>query len=282
MKSIEENTIHNRLHYNNTYKDVNISGIVNKINNLDVFLADATTTDTSWVCMYYDGFKEDLKSRRILELGCGDCTNAAVMAKLGAEVWANDISDKPSDIINALNEVIDVKHSLKYLKGDFLELDIEENFFDIVVGKAFVHHLTEKQEEQFLIKIKKILKPNGKVRFVEPAVNSKWLDSLRWMIPMNDRPSSLAPNKFKKWKLSDPHPERDNSGKHYKSVGELFFEDVMINSVGMFERFHRFFPRAKWNRKFRRRALVFERYFPKYLRYVFARTQIINYYNPKN
>ena len=94
MNSSEKNTLKNEKHYDQVYSKINIQHILNKIENLDNFMTDATQTDTSWVGLYQDNFQNQLKGKKILELGCGDCTNAAVMAAFGAEVYANDISQK--------------------------------------------------------------------------------------------------------------------------------------------------------------------------------------------
>ena len=271
----------NREHYNRVYAKVSIDGIVKKLNQLEAFLQDATKTDTSWVCMYANEFKEQLKGKRVLELGCGDCTNAAVMAALGAEVVANDISDRSGDIINALNKSGMLNQPIHYIKGDFLKADLPPNSFDIVVGKAFIHHLDHATEEAFYQKIVQILKPNGQARFVEPAVNSRWLDTLRWMVPVPGRPSSLHTAKFRQWQEADPHPHRDNSSKHYKTMGQLYFKEVEIIPVGSIERLHRLFPKAKWNRKFRRQALKFEQVLPGIVRGSWARTQTVIFKIPK-
>jgi SAM-dependent methyltransferase len=231
--------------------------------------------------MYYNNFKEEIKGKKVLELGAGDCSNATVMAALGAKVYANDISNKSGEIIHKLNKQVSFSHPITYIHGDFLKVDFKESDFDIVVGKAFVHHLTHEQEIAFLKKIQNCLKPEGIVRFVEPAVNNKVIDALRWMTPVKGRPSSLQVRKFKQWKLDDPHPIRENSGNHYKKIGLQFFNEVEILSVGGIERFNRFFPNVSWNRKFRKKAYQIERKLPKYLQYQLARTQTIIYKFPK-
>lgn len=280
MTNTTQNIKKNRAHYNKRYAQVNIQSILNKLEHLDDFLSDTTTTDTSWVCMYMDGFATQLKGKKVLELGCGDCTNASVMAALGAEVWANDISEKSGDVIAQVNEATPFNYPIHFVSGNFLDTEIPDNTFDIVVGKAFVHHLTHQQETQFLEKIVKLLKPDGIVRFVEPAVNSKVLDILRWMVPVSGRPSSLQRSKFKEWLETDPHPIRENSGKHYKSIGLRYFKEVTVVPIGALERFHRLFPKARWNRKFRRLAFKIEGYMPGFLKYPLARTQTINYWFP--
>lgn len=277
----EKNTEKNKQHYDKLYADVNISRILKIVANVEVYLKNVTTVDTSWVCMYYNGFAEQIKGKKVLELGSGNCYNAAVMAALGAEVYANDISSKSGEIINKLNNEVTFDSPITYINGDFLKTDFKELDFDFVVGKAFVHHLTHEQEKAFLKKIQNCLKPDGIVRYVEPAVNNRFIDELRWMVPVKGRPSSLQIKKFKQWKIDDPHPERDNSGKHYRKIGLEFFKEVEIISIGSIERFNRLFPKAKWNRKFREKAYKAELFLPKFIRYELARTQTIIYKFPK-
>tara|TARA_R110002072_G_scaffold23949_2_gene81897 strand:- start:6197 stop:7051 length:855 start_codon:yes stop_codon:yes gene_type:complete len=280
MNSSEKNTLKNEKHYDQQYSKVNIEHILNKIKNLEVFMRDATRTDTSWVGLYHGNFQNQLKGKKVLELGCGDCTNAAVMAALGADVYANDIAQKSGEIITKLNSHYDFQYEIKFVNGDFLKSDLEKNQFDIVVGKAFVHHLTPQQEIEFTEKIVSILKSDGIVRYFEPAVNNKLLDELRWLTPVPGRPSKLQKTKFKKWKINDPHPDRDNSSKHYKKIGNLYFDEVLIVPIGTVERFHRILPK-KYSRKFRRFAFQFEKKLPGFLNLSFARSHLIEYKFPK-
>lgn len=276
----DDNTTKNKQHYDKRYAKIDMGKILKIVEHVDKYLDEVTVVDTSWVCMYSGNFREEIKGKKILELGCGNCYNVAVMAALGAEVYANDISDKSGAIIDALNAKTYFKYPIKYLKGDFLKIELLPSDFDLVVGKAFLHHLTHEQEREFMKKIVANLKPEGGARFVEPAVNNLILDKLRWMIPVPGRPSSLNIKKFKEWQINDPHPIRDNSGKHYRALGYINFKAVKIQSVGSLERFHRLFPKAKWNRKFRSRALKFEKILPKFLQQEFARTQTITYKFP--
>jgi 2-polyprenyl-3-methyl-5-hydroxy-6-metoxy-1,4-benzoquinol methylase len=270
----------NRDHYNERYKAVSIAGIEKKLKNLNAFLDDATTTDTTWVAMFRGDFKNQLQGKKVLDLGCGDCTLSAVMAGLGASVIANDIADKSGDIITRINAAKLTEIPITFIHGDFLKQNFPPNSFDIVVGKAFIHHLTHEQETAFYQKIAGILKPDGEVRFVEPAVNSRVLDTLRWMIPVPGRPSSLQRKKFTKWKASDPHPERNNSSNHYKKMGLKYFNEAEIIPIGFLERFNRLFPKNKNNRQFRKKAYLWEAKFPLWVQRYFARAQTVIFKNP--
>lgn len=280
MKKFDENTLKNENHYDEIYSRVDIESIIKKVNNIENFINDATKTDTSWVGLYFGYFQNQLIDKTVLELGCGDCLNAAVMAKLGAKVYANDISQKSGDIIKALNSKCNFQFPIQFIDGDFLDATVNCDYFDIVIGKAFVHHLTEEQELEFTEKIVTVLKPNGIVRYFEPAVNSKFLDFLRWLTPMPGRPSIIQRKKFKIWKQNDPHPERDNSSNHYKIIGSKYFEYTMIVPIGTIERFCRFIP-SRFNRPLRRFSFKVEKWLPNYMNLLLARSQLIEYKNPK-
>ncbi|MCR9183585.1 MAG: class I SAM-dependent methyltransferase [Flavobacteriaceae bacterium] len=273
-------TSKNRQHYNERYKNVSIAGIEKTLSRLDAYLDEVTVTDTSWVAMFRNDFRNQLQGKKVLELGCGDCRLVAVMVALGAEVTANDIADKSGDIVAKINASGILEKPIGFVQGDFLKAVFPAASFDLVVGKAFVHHLTHEQEAAFYQKIAQLLKPGGEVRFVEPAVNSKLLDTLRWMVPVKGRPSSLQTKKFAHWKANDPHPERDNSSKHYKELGLNYFKEVEIIPIGALERFHRLFPKSKNNRAFRKKAYWWESKMSLFIQHKLARAHTVIFRKP--
>lgn len=280
MNASERNASKNKSHYDEMYGKVDVKRILDKIENVKKFMDDVTQTDTSWTSLYGGNFQNQLRGKKVLELGCGDCTNAAVMAAYGAEVHANDISQKSGEIIRELNANYAFEHQIKFIEGDLLKSEIDNNYYDIVVGKSFIHHLTHQQEIEFTKKIVATLKPNGLVRYFEPAVNNKFLDELRWLTPVHKRPSKLQKKKFKQWKLNDPHPERDNSSKRYEEIGRKYFKETTIVPIGSIERFHKFLPK-KIDRKFRRFAFRLERKLPKSINLSLTRSHMIEYKYPK-
>lgn len=277
----KSNTAKNEEFYDSIYNNVDVDYIIHYLNNIEVFLSNAKQVHTSWVGLYQNDFDKTLKGKKVLELGCGDCLNAAVMSVLGAEVYANDLSQHCGSIINNLNKKYDFETPIQFVYGDFLEADIPLDFFDIVVGKSFVHHLTNEQEIQFTEKIVQILKKDGVVRYFEPAVNSVFLDKIRFLIPLHDRPSLLQKEKFKVWKALDPHPERDNSSKNYRKIGNRYFKTTEIYCIGSIEKLQRLFPSRISSKEFRRRAFQIERFLPAFIRNIFARSQMVEYKFPK-
>ncbi|EMI17644.1 Methyltransferase type 11 domain protein [Rhodopirellula maiorica SM1] len=277
-----ENVRENEQHYDQSYRDVNVDEIVNVVENFEAFFDDAVRTDTSWYGMYMDGFAERLKGKRVLELGCGNGVNALAMSVLGAQVVAVDISSESARIVNQAAERLGFgRERVQGMSGDFTALNLEEEPFDCIVGKAFLHHLTEELEREYLGKAAGMLKPDGEARFFEPAENSPTLDALRWMVPVRNRPSSLNKKAFANWKASDPHPDRSNSSHTYLKNAGLYFEDVKAISLGSIERFHKLLPGGSFNRKYRRWAHRVDARMPIWFRHKFARSQLLVYRNPK-
>jgi 2-polyprenyl-3-methyl-5-hydroxy-6-metoxy-1,4-benzoquinol methylase len=264
-------------HYDRKYDTMKTDEIINKVSNLESFLSDAIRTDTSWHGIYYGSFRDKIKNKRIIELGSGDGLNALIMAALGAEhVVAIDISTWTERIINDVNLVLGLPN-IEVITGDFEKLSFKPRSFDFVIGKAFLHHLTHDIEDNYVRKIANILKLDGETRFFEPAVNNRILDWLRWIVPVPGRPSLLNRTAFLEWKKRDPHPDRDNSSRHYVMNGKHYFNEVEIVLLGSIERFHRLIP----SRKFRQWAHKIEPELPYWFRYPCARSQLIIYRQPK-
>jgi len=280
MDTSVKNQEKNKAHYEKLYGGYNIKNILHWVNYLDAFLESATTTETSWFALYQNNFRERLKGRKVVEMGCGDCVNAAVMAALGAEVYANDIANASGRLIEALNGAYDFQYPIKFVNGDFIENELPAGSFDFVVGKAFLHHLEIPLEEKFLKETARLLKEDGEARFFEPAVNSKILDEIRWYIPVKDRPSKLNKKAFKVWKENDPHPDRSFTSKHFERAGKKYFKEVQTIPVGTLERFGRLLKWGEKRNSYKRWALQAEKRLPSLLNRTFTRSQLIIYRKP--
>lgn len=277
---MEEYLDKNKSHYEKKYDNYSIKNILYWLNNLDNFLKTSTSTEASWFALYMFDFDKKLKGKKVLEMGCGDCVNAAVMAALGAEVYANDIADASGIIISKINENYNFEHPIKFISGDFLKNELEADSFDFVVGKAFLHHLSIPLEREFLRETARLLKPDGEARFFEPAVNNKILDEVRWLIPVKNRPSKLQVTSFKEWKENDPHPDRTFSSAHFEKAGEEFFGVTRIQTIGTLERFNKFIRPGEKRNRFKRWALQKELRLPYLLNRSFSRSQLIIYQSP--
>jgi SAM-dependent methyltransferase len=247
---------------------------------LDNYMGVKTGTDIGWFGLYHLNFAQKIKSKRVLELGSGTGQHALVMAALGATVVAVDISTQSEKIINEAKVALRLQN-IEALTGDFASLPFELGSFDVVVGKAILHHLDHEIERTYLAKTAMILKPEGEAWFFETAVNSRTLDVIRYLIPVPGRPSCLNRQAFRAWEAEDPHPHRDNSSAHFLKLGQEFFGEVKIIPLGCVERFNRLIPWRSWQRAFRRFTLRFEAWLPFVLRYKLARSQLIILRHPR-
>jgi 2-polyprenyl-3-methyl-5-hydroxy-6-metoxy-1,4-benzoquinol methylase len=272
----------NKQFYDNLYGQVDIRSLVDKVRDLDRFLSDAIKTDTSWHGLYFGGWREKLKGRKVLELGAGDGLNALVMAALGADVVAVDLSESTPLILREAAGQLGLLGRVSAFAGNFLEMtDFGPNTFDFVVGKAVLHHLDYATEADFLRKTAAVLKRTGEARFFEPATNSAFLDQLRYVMPVPGRPSLLARNAFRAWKEADPHPIRSNSSAHFRKAASKDFASVEVGCIGCIERLHRLLPKGSFNRSFRRSAFRLEKLLPRGLNDLLARSQVIICREPK-
>ena len=280
MESQDYNQEKNKVFYEKAYAGYSINNILWWLNHLEDYLKFALTTETSWFGIYQNNFRNRIEGKKVLEMGCGDCNNAAIMAALGAEVYANDLASSSGEIVKLLNKNFNFRYPIKFVKGDFLKNDLPANSFDFIVGKAFLHHLTIPVERLFLKETARLLKKDGEARFFEPAVNNKILDEIRWYIPVGKRPSKFNKAAFKKWKNEDPHPERSLCSKHFNQAGKEFFSETIVTPIGSLERFRRMFSNNKLSAKYTRWALKNEKFLPENVNSSLARSQVISYKYP--
>ncbi len=282
MDNDDLNQEQNRLHYEKIYSRHSIKNTLYWLDNLDNYLDYTLNTETSWYGIYQYGLREKLRGKKVLEMGAGDCLNAAVMAALGAEVFANDIASASGEIVRKLNEAYPFKYPIKFVDGDFLNNKLPSHSFNFVIGKAFLHHLSIPLEREFLRETARLLKKDGEARFFEPAVNNKLLDAIRWHLPTQGRPSKFQKEAFRKWKEDDPHPDRSFSSEHFQKGGYEFFEEVEIIPIGTLERFSKLLPLNKKQISFRQWAYKVEKKLPTKLNLSLARSQTIIYTKPRN
>ena len=136
-----DNKAINKDYYDNVYSKTDIDTIVKNINNFENYYKELTNYHIDWVGFYKNNFHKNVKNKKILELGCGNGTNSAILAKLGAEVYANDISQFSEIIIKKLNEKLTFDKNINFVSGDFLDANVESNMFvapEVVVLDALI------------------------------------------------------------------------------------------------------------------------------------------------
>lgn len=277
LKTNVETNLH---HYDQLYADLTTDGPRSEI-ELRQFLQESIQWATSWHGLYAGGFHGRLKGKRVLELGAGDGRNAAVMAAFGARVVAMELSPAGAQRIIENAERGGVADRVEVIAADATNFNLGGEPFDFVVGKAFLHHLTHEEEASCLAATARHLRPTGEARFLEPCVNSKLLDGLRWLVPVPGRPSALQRKAFEEYMLEDPHPPREQTSRHYQRAGQRYFREVNVLPLGGLQRFQRFLPKGPFYRRFSQLALLSEKLLPMNLQLAIARSQTIIMRGPK-
>lgn len=114
------------------------------------------------------------KQLNILDLGCGPGLYSEKLAQKGHKVTGVDFST--NSIAYAKEEAKKKNLDIIYLKENYINLDLEENSFDLVI-LIFTDFgpLLPKEREQLLSNIKRLLKPNG--IFIFDVLNDKKIEN---------------------------------------------------------------------------------------------------------
>lgn len=107
----------------------------------------------------------DIRGKNILDLGCGIGEQAVYFGKRGAKVAAVDISDGLLEIARLLvdRERIGDYVSVKNMTVE--DLRYGDSCFDIIYGREVLHHV---EIVKSIREVKRVLKPQGLVVFIEP------------------------------------------------------------------------------------------------------------------
>jgi len=151
------------------------------------------------------------KSLSILDLGCGPGLYSELLAKKGHRVTGVDFSS--NSIAYAKQESKNKKLGIKYLEADYLNLDLPQNTFDLVL-LIFTDFgpLLPIERKKLLSTIKKVLKPDG--MFIFDVLNDKNIESKS--IPKN---WESLPEGF--WK-NEPYLVLSNSFTYHESKVILY------------------------------------------------------------
>ncbi len=113
--------------------------------------------------------KNDLKEKRILDIGCGAGRNLLLAGKLGAEVYGMDSSE---DAINESQRFLrneGLKPTLKL--GEVTNIPYPENYFDLSILWGIFHYLSEEDQIKAKKEIEKVSKNNSWVIFTLRSIN---------------------------------------------------------------------------------------------------------------
>jgi SAM-dependent methyltransferase len=110
-------------------------------------------------------FVGNLRDREVLELGSGMGEMTTLLARGGARVTAVDISPGSIAVARRRAELHRVDEAIDFVVAPAEQLPLESDRFDLVVGKAVLHHL---EVGRAAPELHRVIRPGGRAAFAEP------------------------------------------------------------------------------------------------------------------
>lgn len=125
----------------------------------------------------------DLRGKRLLDVGCGDGTNAVLFASLGATVTGVDISPGAVELARRRAAANGLSDRMTFVCSPIETSELQDGTFDIVWGDGILHHVLD-DLEPILAKLARLARPGGLVLFSEPLNLCAPLRRLRKLVPV--------------------------------------------------------------------------------------------------
>jgi ubiquinone/menaquinone biosynthesis C-methylase UbiE len=117
-----------------------------------------------------------VSGRIVLDYGCGDGEYSRHLLAQGARhVYGLDLSETAIELARAKGIA-----NATFQVGDAHQLPWPDQSFDVVVGRAILHHLDLPTATRELVRV---LRPGGELLFVEPLYHNPLAALFRWLTP---------------------------------------------------------------------------------------------------
>jgi ubiquinone/menaquinone biosynthesis C-methylase UbiE len=125
-------------------------------------------------------FLGDLRDREVLEVGCGMGEITTLLARSRARVTAIDISPGSVSVTRRRARLHGVARRIRLVATAAEQLPFEDESFDIVVGKAVLHHLDVTRAAP---ELHRVLRDGGRAAFSEPLATNPMITFARDHLP---------------------------------------------------------------------------------------------------
>jgi 2-polyprenyl-3-methyl-5-hydroxy-6-metoxy-1,4-benzoquinol methylase len=125
----------------------------------------------------------DLRGRRVLDVGCGNGQNAALLARLGAEVTGIDVSAGAIRLAQRRAAAWGVRDRVQLICAPLETAALPAGAFDVVWGDAFLHHVLD-ELPHVVSRLLAATRPGGLLVFSEPVNRCPPLRRLRERVPL--------------------------------------------------------------------------------------------------
>jgi len=131
------------------------------------------------VCAYENQnlfLRTRMSGKNVLELGCGSLPACFGIPNdlMPKKYVATDVSKK---LIDAAREV---DKRPEYLVKSTMDASVPANFFDVIIMRGVLHHLSDPATA--LRRIKRLLKPGGQLLVYEPNLSSSSANLVKWIL----------------------------------------------------------------------------------------------------
>jgi len=100
------------------------------------------------------------KGFKILDIGCGPGNEAIFLAKQGMKVTGIDINPNAIAIAKELANIQSIS-DIKFIQGDALNLNFENDTFDVINDTFVFHHFKKSVRKRYAREVNRVLKNNG-------------------------------------------------------------------------------------------------------------------------
>lgn len=248
-----------------------------------LFEDGALTFDYSDNRYFFAEVVQRAKDGLVLDLGCGDGSSGVHVLLSGARrVCAVDISKNAALAARMAADRNAVGHKLDSLQMDARELAYRDEVFDMIIGRAVLHHFKDDDLAGVMAEVYRVLKTGGEAVFLEPIEDSNFFERVQQVIPAGRpdtgyyRPSSLSLKQSSEYmKLTT---DAVLTTKVLFGLGREF-EDVRITRFGLLIRLDRFCFGHPWGRKAIRLLDYFDRVIFGALPFIhrYCRTVVVSY-----
>lgn len=140
----------------------------------------------------------------ICDFGCGSGEMACRLGRMGYRVTGLDVSPDLIEVARERAKLEGVEDRVQFIVADGASVDLTDGMFDAVLAMSVVHHMPI---DDALDALERLLRPGGRVAFLEPVAYSRALQKLRDQTPVE---KDVSPD------------ERQLSREEVAHIGERF------------------------------------------------------------